>query len=187
MTSSIDPTTASATQTDGEPATKEPWREAFEQLNGRISKMGQDLGAVREKVKGSAQTEPQTATTPAALTREDVAAARKLERIVAKLSPEVASYFDEREAAGDSFSAMLREAELLQKFGANPAGANQQQSAGRDAPAGPRGYGAMPPQSTGVDLPKSMAELMTLKQKNPAAWERVMDHPSFDPKSLPQF
>lgn len=181
-------------QADAMPAWATELQAAIGSINGRLSKFGQDMGAIREKVKATAPAETKEAPPPQVLSRDEMSAARRFGAAVSKLSPEAAAYFDEREAAGASYTELLREAELLSKFGAQPPGATQA-SGGRDAAPGPRGFGATPPQpTTRAQWPRSQmayAELVRKAKTGDAAAvaqaEALRNDPDFDDARLPLF
>lgn len=130
-------------------------------LNGRVSRMGQDLGAVRSKVKADAPAGAAEAPKEPPLTRDEVVAARRMGQLLSKLPDEAQKHFEEQEAAGVPYSAMLQQAELLARF-AVPTPAPKESSAQRDAVAGPRGIGATPA-STHVAGPASQAAARDMK------------------------
>jgi hypothetical protein len=159
---------------------------AIGSLNGRISKMGQDLGAVRARVKGGddAKSEPKEPPPPS-ITPDDLDAAIRFGELRAQLPAKVRTRLEEMRAAGAAYSAMLSYAEVAIDAIAEYQPAVQP-SAGRDAAAGPRGYGATPPRNAGPSLPKTQAEYIELRKTDPKRAAAISEQPDFDFRRLPQ-
>ena len=176
-----------ATGTDGNGAQGQPpeWFKSFaDEVNGKFTKMGQDLGAVREKVRGqdgrtkSEEGKGNDATSKPSLSVEDLDAAMRLGEVRAQLPEDARAYLEEqKQEKGLSFSATLELAQAIHRFGARP-----DSNGGAKPP--PRGHGAKPPPSTPV-LPTTQIEFMEWRKSSPEKANACFDHPDFDFQKLP--
>ncbi|MEM6367784.1 MAG: hypothetical protein AAF851_05710 [Myxococcota bacterium] len=146
---------------------------ALEQsVEGRFQKVGQDLGAVRDKIK---QPKPEPGEQKSnGVGRDDLAAGLKLGQFTSKLSEAAMAKVNARVEAGDYKGAVELAETLVELQG--------EQTPKPKPPHGDYGGG---PDSESSAYPKNLAELLELKKEDPKKYDKLMSPTSkFDPTIL---
>lgn len=169
--------------------------QAVQAMDGRTSKLGQDLGALRAKVKADAPAGPadtgNASNAPRALTAADLTAAMQLGQVSAKLPAPAQQRVNALIEQGRSHAEALSFAQALEESLASLS----QQLGGVTPPSqangvmprpAPIGTSAMPAHNLATTYPTTVAELLRLKATNPKGYEAVMADPNFDSSELPQ-
>ena len=166
------------------PDFEKAFKDFQDEVRGKLTQVGKDLGRVRGKVKEKNQ-EPEEPKT--SVSRDDIDAARKLGRIQATLPEEISAEIDELLDNGGSYSDALKMADMAKKIMSKvPANEDQNKSQ-----ANPR---RQAPNRTRPERPRSVKDFMDLQKKarggDKAAKERydaLMDDDNFDLSALPQY
>lgn len=188
-------TPGSGNPTTGEPANGQPGQGGASAANAEppaylktfMEQMDKRLEGLATKLRETAPAKPPAAPQPAPANgagagapassgdpREELLAAIRFGEVKATLTDGAKAKLDEFAAKGWSFGQLADLAEALKS----------QRAPANGGPNPPPGIAANAAPSTAPRFPTSWAELQALKTSNPAEFQKVWDHPTFDPQTL---